>query len=267
MAITLYIGVELDATGLRSFKKSKVLEHFEVYSKDIEQWGTDLSSRFLGHSLSESRLIKRIWDAKPGSLSGSLEGLRVFRLPTANSVLVAKLRFDSQSYEEVSKYRKLSSQQLKGILRGYELESLLVTGRSVYPVIGTITDIGDPWEPMINSGWVHLQGDFVESKLLEQIVSRVAIERSILSWAVGSSSSALTRVIQPARALGLIRRWPVELLTDRLQISENYKLLRHSLNLHAVRAEVIERAKDWWNVVGVSAGALGLIAAIFGLYL
>lgn len=267
MAITLYVGVEIDTKGLMAYKKGKAFEHFEVYTKEIQQWGVDLSSRFLGHSLSESRLIRRIWDVKAGSLSGTLEGLRVFRLPTANSVLVVKLRFDSQNYDEVSKYRKLSSQHLKGILRAYELEDLLVSERSIYPVIGTITDVGDPWEPGINNGWVHLQGDFVESKLLEQIVSRVTIERSILGWSIGSSRNAVTRLIRPALALGLIRRWPVELLTDWVQISDNYRLLRKSLNLPAVRAEVIERAKDWWKVVGVSAGAVGLIVAILGLYL
>lgn len=266
MAITMYLGFEFDAKGIAAYRKSKVYDYFVVYSKDIKQWGVDLTSRFLGHSLTESKAIRRVWEARPESLGGSLEGIRVFRLLNANSVAVIKLRFESHEYQEVSKYRKLSSQELKGILRRYELEPLLATERSIYPVIGTITEVGDEWEPKLTSGWVHLQGDFVESKLLEQIVTRVAIERSILGWALSSSGNQIAKVLKPARALGLIRRWPVELLTERKQIAYNYRELRNSLNLVAVRAEVVDRAKDWWSAVGVTAGTLGLIAALVGLY-
>lgn len=267
MAITMYLGLELDTKGLTAYRKTKAKEYFTMYDNDIKQWGADLASRFLGHRVADSKIVRRIWDANPGALSGSIEGLRVFRLSTVNSVLVIKLRFESQQYDEVTRYRKLSSQQLKGILRGYELDHLLVTDRSIYPVIGTITDIGDQWEPKLTNGWAHLEGDYVESKLLEQIVTRVAIERSILGWAVSFSGNPIAKLFHPAQALNLIRRWPVELLTDWKQISDNYRQLRDSLNLVAVRAEVVERAKDWWGVVGVSAALIGLVAALVGLYL
>jgi hypothetical protein len=187
-------------------------------------------------------------------------------LSSANSVLVLGLNFDSQQYGEVAKHRKLSSQTLLSYLRTFELESAIDTDRAIYPVIGTITEVGDEWSPPTQDGWAHLQGDFVDAKLLEQIVTRVAIERALAGWSLWPTENRFTQLLKAPRALWLMRHWPVQLLTDWKQVSDQYLALRLSLNLPAVRDEVIERGKHWWTVAGAVTGLLALVLALASLY-
>jgi hypothetical protein len=63
-----------------------------------------------------------------------------------------------------------------------------------------------------------------------------------------------------------MRHWPVQLLTDWKQVSDQYLALRLSLNLPAVRDEVIERGKHWWTVAGAVTGLFALVLALASFY-
>lgn len=266
MAITMFIGLELRAREIKQYRSKRAVENFSLVENEIRQWNTDLASRFLGQSLLHSRVIRRVWNARQDKFFGALRSAKVYRLSSANSVLVLGLLFENEQYGEVAKHRKLSSQTLLSYLRNFELESVIDTDRAIYPVIGTIAEVGDEWSPMTRDGWAHIQGDFVDAKLLEQIVTRVAIERALAGWSIWPTGKVFTQLFQAPRALWLMRNWPVELLTDWRKISDQYLALRHSLNLPAVREEVLERGKHWWTVAGAATGFVALTLAMIQLY-
>jgi hypothetical protein len=266
MAITMFIGLELKKEEIKLYKSKRAVEHFSAVDNKIRQWNADLASRLLGQSLLQSKVIRRAWNARQDKFFGALKSVKVYRLSSANSVLVLGLNFESQEYGEVAKHRKLSSQTLLSYLRTFELESAIDTDRAIYPVVGTITEVGDEWSPLTQDGWAHLQGDFVDAKLLEQIVTRVAIERALAGWSIWPTGNRFTQLLQAPRALWLMRHWPVQLLTDWKQVSDQYLTLRLSLNLPAVREEVIERGKHWWTVAGAVTGLLALVLALASLY-
>lgn len=262
MAIKMFIAVELDHKELRTYKKEKAKEYFSVSLEEREPWSTNVPARFLGIRLSKSKVVQKVWNARRSKLTDHVKSAKVIRLAQANAILLVHLEILDYQYEEVAKYRKLSSPHLREILRGFELESLLVTSQAIYPVIGTSVSEDEDWLPEIKDGWAHIKGDFVETKLLEEIVARVAIERSLLGWAMRSTD----RLRAPI-GLWLVRNWPVQLLTDWWSISKQYALLRESLNFPSVRAEVIENGKYWWTTVASITGLIALVVALLGLYL
>lgn len=266
MAITMFVGLELKKEEIKQYKSKRAVENFSIVENTIRQWNADLASRFLGQSLLQSKVIRRVWNARQDKFFGALRSVKVYRLSSANSVVVLGLHFDSGQYGDVAKHRKLSSQTLLSYLRTFELESAIDTDRAIYPVIGTITEVGDEWSPLTQDGWAHIQGEFVDAKLLEQIVTRVAIERALAGWSLWPTGNVVTQFFQAPRALWLMRQWPVQLLTDWKKISDQYLALRHSLNLPAVRDEVIERGKHWWAVTGAVIGLVALALSMVGLY-
>lgn len=262
MAIKMFIGVELDHKSLRAYKKKKAKDYFAVSVDEIEPWNTNVPARFLGIRLSKSKVVRRVWNAERSKLPKQVVSAKVIRLAQANAVLLLHIEIPDYQYAEVSRYRKLSSPQLRNILRGFELESLLVTAQAIYPVVGTAVSEDLDWLPEIKDGWAHTKGDFIEAQLLQEIVARVAIERSLLGWAIRSTDK-----LRAPMGLWLIRNWPVQLLTDRWSISKQYAQLRESLNFPSVRAEVIENGKYWWTTVASVTGVLALVLTLLGLYL
>lgn len=262
MAIKMFIGVELDHKALRAYKRKKAEGYFSVSADEIEPWNTNVPARFLGIRLSRSKVVQRVWNADRSKLPKEVVRAKVLRLAHANAVLLLHIEIPDYQYAEVARYRKLSSPQLRNILRGFELESLLVTSQAIYPVIGTAVSEDLDWLPEIKDGWAHTKGDFIEAQLLEEIVARVAVERSLLGWAIRS-----TDTLRAPIALWLVRNWPVQLLTDRWSISKQYAQLRDSLNFPLVRVEIIENGKYWWTTVASVTGLLAFVLTLLGLYL
>jgi hypothetical protein len=261
MAIAMFVAIELDEGFIKSYRKKQAEEFFFNYESD-GYWNMELPSRFLGTKLDKSKVIKKIWLAKPDALPSPVKSAKVFRLARGNGVMLLELEFEAHQVDDVVRFRKLSSPQLRKILRGFDLESALDVRNAIYPVIGSIVPESDEWTPAIKDGWAHVQGGHVEKVLLEQIIARVAIEKSFLSWLIRSDKRFRSPV-----GLWLIRHWPVQLLTDWRDVSDQYSLLRESLNLPAVRAELIDNGKSWWNSVTATLGVLALIAALVGIYL
>jgi hypothetical protein len=261
MAIAMFLAIELEESFIKNYRKKQAKEFFSIYDSD-SYWNMDLPSRFLGTKLDKSKVIRKIWLAKPDALPSPVKSAKVFRLAKGNGVMLLELEFEAHQVEAVARYRKLSSPQLRNILRAFDLESSLDVRNAIYPVIGSIVPEYDEWTPAIKDGWAHVQGGYVEKVLLEQMIARVAIEKSFLSWIIRSDKRFRSPV-----GLWLIRHWPVQLLTDWRGISDQYCMLRESLNLPAVRAELIENGKSWWNSVTATVGVLALIAALVGIYL
>jgi hypothetical protein len=257
----MFLAIELDEAFINSYRKKQAEELFFPYDSD-SYWNMELPSRFLGTKLDKSKVIKKIWLAKPDALPSPVKGAKVFRLARGNGVMLLELEFEAHQVDDVVRFRKLSSPQLRKILRGFDLESALDVRNAIYPVIGSIVPDYDEWTPAIKDGWAHVQGGHVEKILLEQIIARVSIERSFLSWVIRSKKRFRSPV-----GLWLIRHWPVQLLTDWREVSDQYSMLRESLNIPAVRSELIENGKSWWSSVTATLGMLALIAALVGIYL
>lgn len=261
MAIAMFVAFELEGSSIKRYRKKTAEEFFYPYHSD-SYWNMELPSRFLGTKLDKSKVIRKIWLAKPDALLSPVKSAKVFRLARGNGVMLLELEFETHQVDEVARYRKLSSPQLRKALRAFNLEATLDVRNAIYPVIGSIVPESDEWKPATKDGWAHVQGGHVEKVLLEQIIARVAIEKSFLSWIIRSDKRFRSPV-----GLWLIRHWPVQLLTDWRDVSDQYALLRESLNLPSVRAELIENGKSWWSSVTATLGALALIAALVGIYL
>lgn len=270
MAISMYLAVELKDVWSKSYGKRALLANFLPHDPYFQDQNPEVVSRFLGHSIMENRLVSGAWrgfEDPSAEWPTELKAASLIRLKGLNSVLTLSLEFDDVEYAQVASYRKLSSVRLRKLLEIFQVESLLQTDCSVYAVVGTMVPAGNPWEPLTSDGWVHIQGDFIQGRLLEQLVTRVGIERALLGWATWKGEGSRLPFLMPPMSLGRIRKWPVELLTDRTEISQRYLALRESLNLPRSREELIEAGKSWWSSSATVGATVAALAALLGLWL
>jgi hypothetical protein len=189
-----------------------------------------------------------------------VEAIWLQMLRGINPVMTLVLRYPDEKLPPEGIHR-LSSRKIFKVLETLGLESCLDKSTSVYSVVGSLAPIGDDWLPLTKDGWLHIQGTYVHEQILRHVVTQVAIERSILNSAV-APRRGLGRVFAPAIAARKVRQWPVEFLTDWESISASYRELRLSLNLPAVRAEVLEQGKHWWTVASVMLGFVAVVVAL-----
>lgn len=270
MAISMYLAVELKDALSKSYGKQALLSNFLPFDAYFQDQSPEVVSRFLGQSILRNRLVSGAWRAFEEPTVGwppELKSASLVMLKGLNSVLTLSLEFDEAEYAQVASYRKLSSVRLRKLLELFQVESFLQTDRSVYATVGTIAPIGNPWEPLTSDGWVHIQGDYIQGRLLEQLVTRVGIERALLGWAAWKGEGSRLPLLMPPISLAKIRKWPVELLTDRTEISQRYLALRESLNLPRSRAELMEAGKSWWSSASTVGASVAALAAVLGLWL
>lgn len=266
----MYLAVELKDVFSKPHGKQVLLSNFIPFDAYLQNQSLEVVSRFLGQSILKNRLVSSTWTAFEYPTKGwptELKAASLIRLKGLNSILTLSLEFEDAEYAQVASYRKLSSVRLRKLLELLQVESFLQTDRSVYATVGTIAPIGNPWEPLTSDGWVHIQGDYIQGRLLEQLVTRVGIERALLGWAAWKGEGSRFPLLIPPISLGRIRKWPVELLTDRTEISQRYLALRETLNLPKARAELVEAGRSWWATASVAAASVAAIGALFGLWI
>jgi hypothetical protein len=267
MGYKMYLALELYSESLKWQKKSGSSAFTRLSTKGIRDQNSELSARLLGTPLFQKGVMDEVWVLNPSSRTDRLDKAWLYGLRRGNPVLVLALNFQEDELSEVSRYRKLKSPGLLKVLKPLGLDFGVSTQRSVYPVIGTIGPKDSGWQPLTQDGWAHIHGEYVESVLLGQIVTRVAIERSLLGWATWKPITWSWNVFHDATAFRLARSWRVELLSDWTEVSRLYSELRESLNLHRVRQEVLEAGKHWWTRLGALLALAAAIAALVPLWL
>ena len=189
-----------------------------------------------------------------------VEAIWIQRLRGINSVMTLMLRYPEEKLPPEGIHRLSASKILK-VLETVGLGECLDKSTSVYSVVGSLAPVGDVWLPLTKDGWLHLQGGYMHEQIIRHVVMQVAIERSILNFAL-AARPGLGRLLAPAVAARKVRQWPVEFLADWESIPASYRALRESLNLPAVRAEVLEQGKHWWTVVSVILGLAAVVIAL-----
>lgn len=268
MAYVVCVSFELNRKQL-----SKVRNPQEHWIR-VDHTGLDSDgpvSKLVGASLTKSKLIKRVWGAsdyvvrngqreKAAWIELGVESMWIQRLRGINSIMTLMLRYPDEKLPPGG-LQRLSSSKILKVLEAVGLAACLDKTTSVYSVVGSLAPVGDDWLPLTKDGWLHIQGTYIHEQILRHVVMQVAIERSILNSAV-APRRGLGRLFAPAIAASRVRQWPIEFLTDWESISDSYRQLRSSLNLPAVRAEVLEQGKHWWTVASV---VLGLAAVVIAL--
>lgn len=268
MAYVIFLAFELDAKKLKKVRNPK---RYWVLQKVSDKESEITVSKLVGASLTKSRLVKRVWlgnhraqgngqSEQSSWLELGVEAMWLHRLRGVNSVVTLILRYPEGTLPP-SGLQRLSTIKIRKILETVGLGSCLDTRTSVYSVVGSLAPIGDEWQPLTQDGWLHIQGSYMHEQILRHAVTQVAVERSILNSSL-THRRGFSRLFAPAVAARKVRQWPVEFLSDWESISTNYRALRTSLNLPAVRAEVLEQGKHWWTVSSVILAVIAVIIAV-----
>lgn len=268
MVYVVYVAVELERKQL---KRAKDLAEWWRDPEDFANLGQKTASRLIGASIENSSVLKKtIQSSKVSTIRKPLSelgatGVKLHLLRSVNSVLIISMKFEDYQIPSGG-LQRLSSIKIQRILSELGLENCLHTLTSTHAIMGSIAPDGDAWAPLTKDGWLHTHGSYIDSKVLEQTVTQVAVERSILNFGLEPRGWACKWLISPWVGR-LLRKWPVEFLTDSESITINYHALRESLNLPKVRIEMLERSKHWWTVVSAMVALLGLIGALLSTWL
>lgn len=228
-------------------------------------------SRLLGKSIEATGVTKGIWFVKTKDLPPYCLGIRIYRLRKANSILQIEFEIDSISLDLANNFRKLKSPQIKKIADHLGLSICL--DYSVDAVVGSASSTGLGFDSNILDGWIHIEsrGDDIGfvAGMARELAARVAIEKSTLNWATSDPKNFIEYVFKPATASSIVRKWPVQLLIDRQDMLQKFVGLRESLNLSAVRTEVLEQGRHWWTVaaywLAALVGILTIVQTVFAV--
>jgi hypothetical protein len=216
--------------------------------------------RLIGGGIEAPGVIKRLSAHK----SEAQEYL-LCELSNGSSVLVTSFFFENEiSVDEllaVSHHPNIENNIL-------ELGLSLLLEEQVFGVVG-VTSQNEDLLMRVPANWVKLESlprNFVlKSRISRQIITRVGIERALLTWAV-SPVRQPKKLIWAALTGFRVRRWPVALLSDLKKDSELLQTAREQFNLQSVRIEVLERARSWWTVSAVILALLSFTFAFLQIW-
>ncbi len=216
------------------------------------------ASRLIGRPLEKGILVSASLRFKTSDVD-----CRLYRLRMADDVLVLSWKPTSSDTKALLESVKIRNRWLQSQLQILQVQPSLDS--AVDPVVGVV---GGPSSiEKLPVEWIKLESRLPADRrfvaeLSVQLAARVAIERSLLQWATQHWDKTVLSILRTPISSSLTRRWPVELLSDREHLSSAIRGARFALNLAAVRAEVLDRAKSWWSVLGFLVGILTLL---FGL--
>jgi hypothetical protein len=216
--------------------------------------------RLLGRSLKASGVLSRIVTRKLTFKKIEFE-VRVIKLKVGNHIALCIARLpETATISQIEKWA--TRQKLQPLL--VELGLTIANEAIVDGVIGialkdghSIDKIPDHW---IKTSSQKSTGLF-NLEITAQLVSRIAMERELLTWAT-QLKSPLFRPFWAGYAGFRVRRWPVELLTDRSSHNQLIQKARENFNLKKVRLEVLDQARSWWVVLAAILAVVGLVLNI-----
>ena len=233
-----------------------------LFDKFDEKSGLQTNlTRLIGRSLRSPGVTKSVLTA-----TATIRKLRVeARIVTTHlrhdiAVLVVSIPAGA-STPQIEKLAKRVS--LKAISDAFQIR--ISREATVDGVIGFVGTDAARFETLPNF-WLTELTDLKDQKfaleLCIHLVARVAVERELLTWATNSKRFPLSSIWSGVVGFR-VRRWPVELLTDRLSHTRKLQSLRAQFNLPNVRLETMARATSWWNFAIASLGTIAALVALF----
>ena len=219
-----------------------------------------VASRLLGRSVSEATVVRKHQGLDLTAWLGSGVEAELYRLRAGNDVLIVSfpISVDTQSVTNFARVKKMESKLLGSGLEIESKYSINALAALVYQPNGWADSKEWPEE------WLVVPASKADAYLSQQIVTsliaQLAVERSLLNWAVDSSKLRLWRPFRPAIRAFWIRNFDVQLLFDRSSILKSYEEVRRAQNFENVRSEILRRAASWWSLVGT-------LIAILAVYL
>lgn len=215
--------------------------------------------RLLGRSLKVFGVTKGLYEAS-SRFKGFDVDVRLVKLVAGQNVAIICL-----GSPETTQMSGLIGAAKRGyietVLKTFNLE--IDSSSSVDGIVGLVST-SETILDQAPSYWIATQADqrhvrFVQEIYLE-IIARVAIERELLVWATKTAKFPLS-IFKAALAGYRIRRWPVQILSDRLEHSDNILRARQRFNLPNVRQEILDRARSWWTVFAATLAIVSLIVS------
>ena len=215
--------------------------------------------RLLGRSLKVFGVTKGLYEAR-SRFKGFDVDVRLVKLVAGQNVAIICL--GSPASTQMSGLEKAAKRDyIETVLKTFNID--IDSSSSVDGIVGLVSTSKAILD-QAPSHWIATQADqrhvrFVQEIYLE-IIARVAIERELLVWATKSAKFPLS-LFKASLAGYRIRRWPVQLLSDRIQHSDNILITRERFNLPNVRQEILDRARSWWTVVAATLAIVSLIVS------
>ena len=218
-------------------------------------------SRLIGHLPGTPGVTKAFWDAR-GTADGN--NCYLVQLKSANSCVALAIDTSALQISETKAIAAFSSKQLQNLLSSWGISPN--KDKVIHPAVAYIstTNVGHKELPR---EWLVSEAEDknfeFKSELALQLVQRVAIERSLYSWALRPSLriKKLRRFFHAPYVAYRVRRWPVELMADQYDVIEKYSSLRDAFNLPSVRKSLLEQAKSWWTVATAVAAIIALLVS------
>ena len=235
--------------------KSSLMKNF--FKKSVDESSlTSTVGRLVGATINAPGVVRHTLMAEDSG-----RNYKIYFLTTNQAVLVERSVLARESLEKLEKYASHEDLQKRIKKFGLSLNKDSQVDGVVGLCINSRKDEGslpEAWVVYVSSP----RNEVLVAGVLGHLVARVAIERALLIWAT-EAKNWMQRLTWAAIAGYRIRRWPVQLLTDRKLHTATLLEARENFNLPKVREDVLDRARGWWSVF---ATILALMAFIFGIF-
>lgn len=248
-------------------KKKSLVSTFGSPKKQI---GVEKAvSRLLGRRIDTAPTFREFYLlAEPHVLDKLLVNVQLIRIHGADSLLVLTFDLTSDKIELADDFRRAKSERIQGIARELQLE--INSEHYVYAVTASSSVFELGLETRVQDTWMHFglshSNLFISRKFQEELATRIAIERALISRAIDDPSNAFLRWLRTPWVAHQVRNWPVELLIDKQSTQIAFKALRASMNLPKLREEILDRARTWYSGVGSLLAFIGALLALVGLF-
>lgn len=226
-------------------------------------------SRLLGRRIDAAPTFRDLYLlAQPKVVDELLVNVALIRTHGANSLLVLTFDLTSEQIELADDLRRSSSKRIQKIAAQLHLE--INAEHYVYAVTASSSVSELELESRVQDTWIHFglshSNLFISRKIQEELATRIAIERALISRAIDDPSNAFLRWLRTPWVAHQVRNWPVELLIDKQSTQIDFKALRASMNLPKLREEILDRARTWYSGVGSLLTFIGALLALVGLF-
>lgn len=225
-------------------------------------------SRLLGRSVGTPGVTSSFYSLKKDiDISGTLIKVDYVRLYDANDVLTVIIELSTDSSEDVLLEANNGINNTQEVLTR-TLGIKFATENVIYPVAGALLIDLKCEGSKLNEDWICEISDTrnagFKTEIYRQLITRVAIERSLLNWASSSPNAKFwLRMVWVPYVSFRLGQFKVNLLPDRSDINRKYIKMRDTFNLVEVRAELLATGKTFWTVSAVFISIIAIIASFF----
>jgi hypothetical protein len=215
--------------------------------------------RLLGRSLKAFGVTRGLFKTNV-TYKKSTFAIRVIRLTVGSDVAVITCPIPLGA--PIATLEKMSQRKfLEAVLLGVGVQ---VDTTSIVDGVVTLVSSSQTTLKSAPDYWISCTASpksfILAQEVFTDITLRIAIERELLTWATSPAKFPFSLLRAPLGGY-LLRRWPVQLLSDRNMHTQKIQDARESFNLPMVRKEVLDRARSWWVL---SASLLAMAGLVLG---